>query len=555
MVGGLAVSVSGFGSSATEAASPARPNIVFILCDDLGYGDVQCYNPAGKIATPNLDRLAAAGMRFTDAHTTSSVCSPTRYSLLTGRYNWRSRLQQGVFGGLSPRLIEPGRLTVAALLKQHGYHTAAIGKWHLGMDWARHPDKPAPERNGIEQSNQVWSVDFTQPIRNGPNSVGFDYYFGISASLDMVPYTFIQNDRVTVVPTVEKVFPMIPGKEGSWTRRGPGAPEFEAADVLPTLTRRSVEYIRQRAAAAKAGQPFFLYLPLNAPHTPVVPTPEWRDRSGLHVYADFVMQTDWSVGQVLTALEQEGLTGNTLIIFTSDNGFAPYVDAASLQGRGHAPSAHWRGYKSDLWEGGHRVPFLARWDGKVQPGSTSSQLISLVDFVASCAELLGVRLPDNAGEDSISFLPVLLGRTDGRLRENLVHHSANGKFAIRQGKWKLCLTPGSGGWSSPRDPEAARQRLPATQLYDMLADPGETTNLQAERPEVVQQLVRLLEQCVAEGRSTPGQRRKNDAAVDLWKSPPGARGSAANAPGKPAPSPSPDRPPTGRPRPSTGSPS
>ncbi len=238
-------------STTSAADSPPRPNIVYILCDDLGYGDVKCLNPDGKIRTPNMDRLAAAGMTFTDAHSGSSVCSPTRYGILTGRYSWRSKLKQGVLGGLSPRLIEPGRLTVAAFLQQHGYHTAAVGKWHLGMDWAKLADKNVTELN-IESADQVWNVDFSKPISNGPNSVGFDYYFGISASLDMVPYTFIENDRVTALPTEDGDFLMMPGKPGR-SRRGPRAAQFEAMDVLPRLTEKAVEYIAQRRRASQAG--------------------------------------------------------------------------------------------------------------------------------------------------------------------------------------------------------------------------------------------------------------------------------------------------------------
>ena len=500
------------------AAEPVRrPNILFILCDDLGYGDVQCNNPAGKIPTPQIDRLTREGVRFTDAHGTSSVCTPTRYGLLTGRYNWRSRLQSGVLGGLSPRLIEPGRLTVASLLQQQGYHTAAIGKWHLGMNWARVQGKPAPEQNDIEKTNQVWSVDFSKPIQGGPNSVGFDYFFGISASLDMVPYTFIENDRVTVLPTENKAFPMTEGRPGGQTRRGPAAAGFKTEDVLPTLARKAVEYIGRQAPSTKTGRPFFLYLPLNSPHTPIAPTAEWRGKSGISPYADFVMETDWAVGQVLDALDQHGLAGSTLVIFTSDNGCSPAANIPELEAAGHPPNGPLRGHKADIWDGGHRVPFIVRWPGMVKPGTTCDQLISLVDFMATSAEIVGAKLPDNAAEDSVSFLPALTGRADRPLREALVHHSINGRFSIRQGPWKLELCPGSGGWSSPKDPEAVRQGLPSLQLYDMTADLGERKNLQADQPQIVQRLTQLLEKYVSEGRSTPGKRQTNDARVDIWK--------------------------------------
>ncbi len=512
----LAIAASGVCQAQSAVTPPARPNIVFILCDDLGYGDVRSNNPDGKIPTPNIDRLAGAGMRFTDAHGTSAVCTPTRYSVLTGRYNWRSRLQSGVLGGTSPRLIEPGRLTVAEMLHRQGYHTACIGKWHLGMDWPRKPGCPAFDDN-VEKGPEGWNIDFAKPIANGPNSVGFDYYFGISASLDMVPYTFIENDRVTAVPTVDKAFPMMFGKPRALTRPGPGAPQFEAVDVLPTLTRQATQYIAGRAAAARSGQPFFLYLPLNAPHTPIAPTPEWQGRSGLNPYGDFVMETDACVGQVLRALDEQGLAGNTLLFFTSDNGCSPSADFPALLAKGHNPSYILRGYKADIWDGGHRVPFIVRWPGQVRPGSISDQLVSLMDLTATCAEILGVKLPDNAGEDSVSIRPALLGRAGKPLREALVCHSVYGKFCIRQGPWKLELCPGSGGWSAPRDPQAVKQGLPDIQLYDMTADIRERRNLQAEHPEVVRRLTALLEKYVAQGRSTPGAPQKNAVAVDLWK--------------------------------------
>jgi arylsulfatase A-like enzyme len=313
------------------------------------------------------------------------------------------------------------------------------------------------------------------------------------------------------------------GRADGQTRRGPATQEFEAEQVLPTLTRKAVEYIAQRAAAAKNGQPFFLYLPFNSPHTPIAPTPEWRGKSGISPYADFVMQTDWAVGQVLAALDQHGVAGNTLVIFTSDNGCSPAANIKELQAAGHDPNGPLRGTKADIWDGGHRVPFLVRWPGQAKAGTTCAQMICHVDFMATCADLLGAKLPDTAGEDSVSYLLALLGKADRPLREALVHHSIEGKFAIRQGDWKLDLCPGSGGWSTPRDPEAASQGLPEIQLYDMTADLAERKNLQAEHPEVVARLTKLLEQYVSRGRSTPGQPRKNDAQIDIWKQKKAAR--------------------------------
>lgn len=497
------------------AAEPTRPNILLILCDDLGYGDVKCLNPNGKIETPNMDRLAREGMIFTDAHTSSSVCSPTRYGLMTGRYNWRSKLQSFVLGGLSPRLIEPGRLTIASLLKQHGYHTACVGKWHLGMDWVKKPDKEVTEL-GIEPREQVFNVDYSQPIQNGPTSVGFDEYFGISASLDMVPYTYIENDRVVKLPTEDRDFELMFGRGKPMTRLGPAAPGFDDADVLPDLTNKAIEIISRCAHDAVHGKPFFLYLPFASPHTPIHPKGEWLGKSGLNPYADFVMQQDSAIGQLLDTLDRNGLTNNTLVIFTSDNGCSPQAKFDELLAKGHNPSHVFRGHKADIYEGGHRVPFLVRWPGKVKAGSKTDQLTCLIDVTATAAEIVGAKLPDNAAEDSISFLPTLLGQTSKPARTTLVSHSINGSFAIREGSWKLCLCPGSGGWSAPR-PGMKDADLPPNQLFDLSTDIGEKTNLQDKHPETVARLTKLLEKYIADGRSTPGEPQQNAVAVKIRK--------------------------------------
>jgi len=497
------------------AASPAfaaeRPNVVVILCDDLGYGDVKANNPAGRIVTPHMDRIAREGVRFTDAHTPSSVCTPTRYGLMTGRYPWRTRLQRGVLGGLSPRLIEPGRETIASFLKKRGYHSAVIGKWHLGMDWALLPGKAVSELS-IETPAQVTNVDFTAPIKNGPTSVGFDRYFGISASLDMVPYTFIENDRVTVAPTLTRSFPMHPPHPGE-ARTGPTAPGFEVENVLPEFTRQAVRYIDERA---KSGQPFLLYLPLASPHTPIAPNKEWVGRSGLNLYADFVMETDWAVGEVLAALDRNGIARDTLVVFTSDNGCSPQARIEELAAKGHAVNGALRGHKADLFDGGHRVPFFVRWPARVKP-AVSDQLVCLTDVFATVAEINGTKLPDATAEDSFSFLPVLLGRGPSA-RDAIVHHSISGAFAIRAGEWKLMLAPGSGGWSAPLDPDAVKQGLPDTQLYRIGGgDLAEARNLYREHPEVVARLNGLLEKLVADGRSTLGAPQANAVPVVLRK--------------------------------------
>lgn len=501
-------------NTALSASGSGEPNIVIILADDLGYGDVGCYG--GKITTPHMDRLAAQGMRFTDAHTTSAVCSPTRYGLMTGRYNWRSKLQNGVLGGLSPRLIEPDRMTVASLLKQNGYHTGAVGKWHLGMDWELKPGGKVSELS-IEPREQVFQVDYSQPIKNGPNSVGFDYYFGISASLDMVPYTFIENDRVTVLPTEDREFLMMHGRAGGGrTRKGPTAPGFEAEDVLPMLTRQSVAFIEKHAEDAQKGHPFFLYVPLASPHTPILPKEPWQGKSGINPYADFVMATDAAVGEILSALDQRELTDTTLFVLTSDNGCSPQAKFEELTEKGHHPSGPLRGHKADLYEGGLRVPFIVRWPGHVAARSTNDQLVCQTDLFATFAEIIGADIPPNAAEDSFSLLATLKSGAATQ-RDHLVSHSINGSFSIRRGDWKLLLCPDSGGWSVPRPGSPQAKGLPPMQLYNLRDDLGETKNVIDSHAEESQQLTTLLEHIVDNGRSTPGPRQSNRVPVNFRK--------------------------------------
>lgn len=495
-------------------ASAASPNIVYILADDLGIGDLGCYNPASQIKTPNLDRLAAQGMRFTDAHSPSSVCTPTRYGILTGRYAWRTRLQSGVLFGLSAPLIARDRPTVAALLKAKGYHTACLGKWHLGLGWHGTTTDDPLLKGG--------DVDYAQPLSDSPLNHGFDTFFGISGSLDMAPYVYIENDRLTALPTETSA-------EGG--RPGPTAPGFKAPDVLPELTRRAVAHIAARAPAAKSGHPFFLYLPLNAPHTPVVPSAKWKRPHPLGHYACFVEEVDDTVGQILDALDTHGLAENTLLIVTSDNGYAPYVGIVegddrrngtggvkALEDKGHFPSANYRGYKSELWEGGHRVPFLVRWAGTVAPGSVCHGLTGLQDLYATVAELTDADIPPDAAEDSLSFLPLLRGRPANR--QSMILHSVNGRFAIREGDWKLVAWRWSGGFSDRQkkpDGTPVHEGLPDVQLYDLANDPAESVNLAESEPATVKRLLALLEKNVAEGRTTPGPIQANDAPVKIIK--------------------------------------
>jgi arylsulfatase A-like enzyme len=464
-----------------------RPNIVFVLCDDLGYGDVQCLNPErGKIPTPRVDRLAKEGMIFTDAHSGSSVCSPTRYGLLTGRYSWRTRLQQGVTQGYAPDLIAPDRPTVASFLKEQGYHTAIIGKWHLDFLY----QDPVTGELLIRPKKKGALPPVGTKVPDGPITRGFDFYHGFHHAGDMKGV--IENDTVIEYD-----------------------PEI---NMLPRLTREAVEYIDEHAKD-DSGQPFFLYVPFGSPHAPIVPTAAWQGRSGLGDYADFVMQTDDAFGQIMDELDRNGLTENTLVIFSSDNGCSKRAGIPELQAQGHYPSAQYRGSKSDSWDGGHRVPFVVRWPGHVAGGSTSDQLICLTDFFATFSDVLGISLPEQAAEDSVSFLPALSGQPIISTRNGVIHHSISGHFSYRMGKWKLLLARGSGGWSAPNEKAAMKSGAPIAQLYDMENDPGETTNLYASHPEVAERLLKQLEADVNRGRSTDGAEAQNDVAnIILWKS-------------------------------------
>ena len=499
----------------------SSPNIVYILADDLGYGDVACLNPRGKIPTPNIDRLASEGMVFTDAHSTSSVCSPSRYGILTGRYNWRTRMQRGIVSPYGKPLIAADRLTVGSLLQQHAYHTACFGKWHLGWNWPLGTNEsflPLPGnddgRMPGEASNETkaaWREAFSRPLADGPITRGFNTYFGVDVP-NWPPYVFIENDRTAGIPS-DYLPPDLVVHNVLASRHGPAVKDWQLEGILPALTDRVCEYISQQAATAK---PFFVYMPLTSPHTPLAVNKEWKGKSGLNLYADFVMETDAAVGRVLDALSESGAADHTLVVFTSDNGCAPMSGVPELEAMGHYPSAQYRGYKNDVWDGGHRMPFIARWPGVVRPGSISNQTVCLADLMATCADIVGSTLPDDAGEDSVSILSLLRGE-ETPVREHVINHSGPGKFAIRNGKWKLVLCAGSGGWTSPTDEEALERGLPPIQLYDMEEDPGEQNNLQVERPGKVRELAGLLERLLADGRSTPGPTQSNDAPVDLWK--------------------------------------
>ncbi len=473
----LAGMLVAFAGSTVHAQSPEKPNVLYILADDLGYGEIQVYNPSrGKVPTPNINRLARQGMMFTDAHSASAVCTPTRYALLTGRYSWRTSKQAGVVGpGGHKPLIKKKFKTLGDLYKSQGYQTAVMGKWHLGFTYS--------------DGRNVGSK-----IIGGPTTRGFDYFWGFPLSRTME--TIIENDEVVR--------------------------EMEYEKMLPTLAKKGSRYVQQKS---KEDQPFFLYLALNSPHHPVVPTDRFKGKTGLNEWADFVMQTDWAVGQVLDALQESGEADNTIVIFASDNGTSPNAsNIKELERQGYFPSALLRGYKTSIWEGGHRVQFIVRWPGVVEPGTLNHNLVSLNDFYATTADILDIDLSTSQGVDSVSLLPLLKGG-DEPVRESVIHHTSSGKFGIRKGDWKLNIAPGSGGWSTNmiNDSEAKKKGWPEVQLYNIKRDIQETNNLQDENPEKVKELIQLLQKQVRRGRSTPGPEQENAVEVDIWKGASNAR--------------------------------
>ncbi|WP_432797153.1 sulfatase family protein [Poriferisphaera sp. WC338] len=492
-------------SSQSLLSASTKPNIVFIFADDMGYGDVSGLNSHSKIQTPNIDRLIHEGMYFSDAHTSSSVCTPSRYSLMTGRYCWRTTLKSRVLNGYQRALIPSDRMTLPSMLRDNGYRTAMIGKWHLGMNFKL--------QRSVSKSNnrkiQPQDVDFSGRVDGGPADVGFDTFYGMSASLDFPPYVFINQDRFEVMPTKEyQSWRADPAN--TFGRAGFADPDLVAQDVMPRLTRRTVDYIE----SYKDDKPFFLYMPLTAPHTPIAPNGRFVGKSGLNEYGDFCLEVDDTVGQVLDALDRKGIRDNTIVIFSADNGCSNAANFPEMEKKGHHPSYIYRGSKADIWEGGHRVPMLVRWPEKIKAGTSSDSMIGLTDMLATFSELVGQKLPDNAGEDSESFLQVLLGQRWNPKREGIVNHTVFGYFAIRTKNWKLIFCPGSGGWTAPKDKQARELGLPEIQLYNMATDPGETNNLYGKYPEIESKLTELITQYVLNGRSTEGAAQKNDTSND-----------------------------------------
>ncbi len=530
-----------------KSADSAKPNILIIYADDLGYGDVQCYNPTrGKIPTPHIDKLAAQGMRFTDGHSSSGVCSPSRYTLLTGRYPWRSKLQSLYVNSSDAPLIPPDRLTIASLAKPQGYRTGCFGKWHLGWNWAmtaeQQPFVFGSESNGnmfdeslegrakkqklvadwakltdsdpapipTDKALAAWQAVFSRPFTGGPTAIGFDRFFGVNLP-NWPPYCFIENDRTVGVPdaylTPKQVKPStLAFPQGAATNG------WRLTDVLPKIGEETESFLN---ASVKARTPFLIYLSLTTPHTPLAVNAEWRGKSGLGDYADLVMETDAMVGRVLDALEKSGVAENTLVIFTSDNGCAAYIGVSDLEKRGHHPSGPLREYKATNYEGGHRVPFIVRWPGTVKPGSVCDQLVQQADIMSTIAEALRAKLPDNAGEDSFSLMPLFKG-SDKPVRTNAVNCSVYGTPAVRDGHWKLILNPNNQANEKVLAAKSGTVFVPDSspvQLYNLAVDLGETKNLAAAMPGKVAEMKALLEKLITDGRSTPGAKQKNDVEV------------------------------------------
>jgi len=499
-----------------------KPNIIFFLVDDMGYGDLSCLNPNGKIKTPNFDKLAEDGMIFTDAHATSSVCTPSRYSALTGRYNWRSSLQRGIVLPYGKHLIKKEVPTLPKFLQTHGYHCALIGKWHLGMDWDFKPTKkdfhptghlnnqPEEEFEATPEQVELWKNAFSKKIKGGPQSAGFNYNFGVDIP-NWPPYCFIENDHTVGIPSNFLPKHLLGNQMAS--TQGPAMPYWNFHQLLPTFAQKTNTYLKEQA---EKKEPFFLFFASTSPHTPLAVNKQFIGSSGLNnLYADFVIETDYVFGQIMNSLKKFGLDDNTLVIFTSDNGCAQCIGTEQLEKQGHFPSYIYRGYKSDAWDGGHRMPFIAKWPGVIKPGSKCSQLICLTDIFKTCADILNAEVPDNAALDSESFLPLLKGENI-ELRNHVVHHSIKGKFAIRDKEWKLLLCQGSGGWTY-NDADAYHDGLPPVQLYNMKNDPEEKKNIYKKHPEQVRKMIKMLEQFVTNGRSTPGSKQKNETIIDIWK--------------------------------------
>src|SRR5690625_452538 len=521
----------------TSAPHTTRPNVLLIFADDLGQGDVSCFNPNAGWTTPHMDRLASQGMRFYDSHATSALCTPSRYGLLTGRYNWRSRLKRLVLPGDSESLIEKDRLTLAQFLSDRGYSTAVVGKWHLGLDWqlleegddleryGLSPEKhPIPEsrfgRNGNFAADQQWEVegadiDYTKPITFGPNQLGFDYSFITAASHDQPPFVYIENGQALDVPTKfggdQWVLDRATSAQSDQIQRGPMTDDFNVHELAQDFQDKALEVLD---GMLKGEDPWFLYVPSHLVHGPIIPNEPWQGRSGLGPYGDFVLQFDDYVGQLIDAVDQAGQGDNTIVIVTSDNGVSPVAGLEDLAAQGHDSSNGWRGAKGDIWEGGHREPFIVRWPEVIEANTTSDHLISHSDVFATLSEVLGEQLPDTAAEDSVSQFSAWQG-SDVPARHDVVASSGGGGLAIIKDDWKLeCVTDGDGFESLMAQPAGEEPtRYKPGQLYNLAKDPGEENNVIDDYPEKVSELAELLADHIRKGRSTPGEPQANDAGT------------------------------------------
>ncbi|MGE9269042.1 MAG: sulfatase family protein [Verrucomicrobiales bacterium] len=487
----------------SSLSAAEKPNILIIYADDLGYGDLGAYHGASKIPTPHLDRLAGQGMRFTDGHSSSGICTPSRYALLTGQHHWRDF--HDIVHAFGPSVFKAEQLTLPEMLKAQGYRTAAIGKWHLGWDWG------AIRKEGTKEKS-VHFADFhwDQAIPDGPLAHGFDFYFGDTV-INFPPYCWIENDKVTKAPdTMMDPKKWRPIKEGRWEcRPGPMVSDWDPYENIPTLTRKAEAYLDQ---AAKVDEPFFLYFAFPSPHAPIIPNDEFDGTSGAGPYGDFVVETDASVGRLLAALEKSGRADNTIVIFTADNGPEHYAYPRDEK-FGHWSAHPLRGLKRDIYEGGHRVPFIVRWPGQIKAGAVNDALVSQIDLMATLASVVGAELPDHAALDSHDLLPLWRGDTEP-VRRHHVHNTYEKSWAMREGEWLLIvgdsgyISKGYQKWEKRHNYPTERGLQPApeitqVELYHLAKDPGQRRNLAAEEPEKVAHLLALLKKVREDGRSAP----------------------------------------------------
>jgi len=478
------------------------PNIVIIYADDMGYGDLNCQNPNSKIPTPNLDQLASEGMRFTDAHSSSGICSPSRFALLTGSYHWRR--QHGIVSSFGKPFFKDSDITLPQLLKTKGYTTACIGKWHLGWDW-EFKNAPSEKVNQWGKMREVYlsnDIDWSKPIGGGPLDRGFDYYFG-DGTINFPPYAWIENDQFIEAPTAEMEINSIGfnTKEGNWEfRPGPKVKDWNPYEVLPTLTKKTVEWINKQ----DDDKPFFLYFALPSPHAPIIPNDDFDGKSGAGGYGDFMVQTDWVAGQVLKALKEKGLEENTIIIFSADNGPEHYAWKRAEK-YGHFSMGYFRGLKRDVWEGGHHVPLIIKWPGQVEAASISNEVISQVDIMATLASITGIDLSESAAPDSYNFTSVIKGKKyKSPVREATVHNTYETKWGIRKGKW-LYINGKSGGHR--KLPESFKKLTGYTDfntdglLFDMVDDPEQRINHYEKYPEKIKEMEKLLQEYRERGYS------------------------------------------------------